>query len=470
MISSHISSQIEAALPFEPTSEQLLTISALSLLMESGAHERITIIDGRAGTGKSSIIAAFVQVLTAYGVPVHMLAPTGRAAKVLQSYSQLPAQTIHKRIYRQRSITENIFNLNFNKDMGAFYIVDEASMISVASQERLFGSGNLLDDLVDYVRLGRECRLIIVGDSAQLPPISESRSPALDRYYMERYALVDYIRLSDVKRQIEGSGVLYNATRVRELIESEQPVIPRFRLGFPDFQLLEGCDVLEQIESSYSTYGVEDTIIITRSNKLAVRFNEAIRNRVLYMEEEISSGDMLMVVKNNYFYGDEEIGVDFIANGDMIRPKRIRGYSELYGRRFVRATVNFNPEKDIETECVVMLDTLRSESASMTQKEQAELFAQVELDYADLPRKRDRYEKIRENEYYNALQVKFGYAVTCHKAQGGQWSSVFIDRTLFGDGQMSVDLLRWLYTAITRSSEKVYLLGYDERFFSGEGD
>ncbi len=468
MISHHILTQIYQNLPFDPTTEQQNTIEHLALLMEAGAHERITIIDGRAGTGKSSIIAAFVKTLVSFNIPVNMIAPTGRAAKVLQQYSGIAAQTIHKRIYRQRSITDNVFNLNFNKDVGAFYIVDEASMISIASSEKMFGSGNLLDDLVDFVHLGRDCRLIVVGDSSQLPPITESRSPALDPHYMGRYGLIDYIALSDVQRQIKSSGVLFNATRVRELIESEQPIIPRFRLGFPDFKALEGADILEEIESSYSNYGVDDTIIITRSNKLAARFNEAIRNRVLYMEEEISSGDMLMVVKNNYFYSDSENNVEFIANGDMFRPKRIRGYNELYGHRFVRATINLNPATDAETECVVMLDTLRSESPSLTQKEQANFFAQVEEDYMDIPRKRDRYQKIRENEFYNALQVKFGYAVTCHKAQGGQWSSVFIDRAIFGDAPMSIDLLRWLYTAITRSSERVYLLAYDERFFEQE--
>ena len=399
-----------------------------------------------------------------------LLAPTGRAAKVLAHYSNSEALTIHKRIYRERTTAnyEAKFSLDFNKERGALFIVDEASMLTTSSTEdSTFGSGNLLDDLVKYVQSGKECRLMLVGDDAQLPPVGDDFSPALDPATLLPYGDVEYATMDEVVRQTQDSGILFNATMLRCMLENQIYEIPRFDTSYPDFIRVEGGELMEQLQECYDRYGRDNTILITRSNKRANRYNEGIRRYNLSAEEEIESGDMLMVVKNNYHYAerDENSPMSFVANGDVVRLKRIRRFEEFYGFRFIDAVVEFPDYGDYPMSVKVMLNTLSSESPSLTREESRTLFYEVEKDYTDIASKIKRFKAIRENPHFNAMQVKFAYAVTCHKAQGGQWKAVFVDRCLFGDEAMSKDMLRWLYTAITRATERVFLVNFDERFF-----
>jgi exodeoxyribonuclease-5 len=362
---------------------------------------------------------------------------------------------------------ESKFSLDFNKDKNVIYIVDEASMLSTTSSEgATFGSGNLLEDLIKYVRSGKECRLMLVGDDAQLPPVGIDYSPALDPAELLPYGDVDYNTMDEVVRQTQDSGILFNATMLRCMLENRLYEIPRFDMSHPDFRSVEGGELLEALEECYSKYGRDETIVITRSNKRANKFNEGIRRHNLSAEEEIESGDMLMIVKNNYFYAerDEQSPMSFVANGDVVRLKRIRRFEEFYGFRFIDAVVEFPDYNDYTMEAKVLLDTLASESPSLTRDESRKLFYEVEKDYEDIKSRTKRYRAIRENCHFNALQVKFAYAVTCHKAQGGQWKAVFVDRCLFGDEEMSKDMMRWLYTAITRATERVYLVNFDEKF------
>ena len=326
---------------------------------------------------------------------------------------------------------------------------------------------NLLDDLVSYVRQGSRCRLIFVGDSAQLPPVGLECSPALDPEKMRAYGDVLYVQLDEVMRQQDSSGILFNATLVRCMLAADIIDIPMFDLSFEDVEQIEGGEILERIQDAYDRYGMEETLIITRSNKRANRFNEGVRRNVLYAEEEIGSGDMLMVVKNNYYYTEHEkdCKVDFIANGDTAQLVRIRHFHDFYGFRFADALLRFPDYDELELEGKILLDTLSSDSPSLTREQSSQLFYNVAEDYADITSKAKRYKEVRENPYFNAMQVKFAYAVTCHKAQGGQWKCVFVDKMLFGEEEMTRDLLQWLYTAITRATEKLYFINFDERFF-----
>ena len=398
-----------------------------------------------------------------------LLAPTGRAAKVLARYSGEKALTVHKHIYRERTNAdyESKFTLNLNREQNTLFIVDEASMLSVTSSDATFGSGSLLDDLVRYVRSGRACRLMLVGDSAQLPPVGCDFSPALDPDTLSRYGEVEYCTLDEVVRQEAESGILFNATMVRCVLERGIVAVPRFEMDFPDIEAVEGGEFLELLGDAYAKYGRDEVIVITRSNKRANRYNEGIRRHVLGAEEEIESGDMLMVVKNNYYYTErvEECPMHFVANGDIVRLKRLRRFEDFYGFRFANAVLEFPDYDDTQLECKILLDTIASESPSLTRDEQTRLFYEVEKDYLDIKSKIKRFKEIRENPHFNALQVKFSYAVTCHKAQGGQWRAVFVDRCLFGDEQITTDLMRWLYTALTRATDKLYLVNFDERFY-----
>ncbi len=473
MVNEYIATQIYANFAFTPTFGQKKIIEKLSQWLADDNFNEIFILNGYAGTGKTTIVSAFVKVLKLLKIKPIVLAPTGRAAKVAAQMSGERALTIHKKIYRQKNMADidSRFTLDFNREKDACFIVDEASMIADFSTEgAVFGSGSLLDDLFEYVRRGTRCRIMFVGDSAQLPPIGHDISPALNPKRMEMYGPVVYGTLDDVVRQQIDSGILFNATMVRCMIESGIYEIPRFDMSYPDFGVVEGGEFLELVESCYGKYGREDVIVITRSNKRANRFNEGIRGRVLYAENEIESGDMLMVVKNNYHFTEheEECRLDFMANGDTARIRRLRRFEELYGFRFAEARLSFPDYDDYEMDCKIMLDTLSSESPSLTHEQSRALFSAVEQDYMDITSKAKRYKEMRENEYFNAVQVKFAYAVTCHKAQGGQWSVVFIDRMLFGEEPISKDLLRWLYTAISRAVEKVYLVNFDERFFDEE--
>ena len=470
MLSTYISSQIYAKISFETTNSQKKVIEKLSNFFDSFDYSNIFVLNGYAGTGKTTLIAILVEVLKEIGVKTVLLAPTGRAAKVLTQYSGQNALTIHKRIYRERTNAsyESKFSLDINKERGAVFIVDEASMLSDRSGDgQIFGSGSLLEDLVRYVRSGYECRLILVGDNAQLPPVGSDDSPALDISTMQHYGAIDYVSMDDVVRQSSESGILFNATMLRCMIENGVYEIPRFNMSFPDFEAINGSELMEKLQDAYDDCGREDTIVITRSNKRANRYNEGIRRYNFSAEEQIESGDMLMVVKNNYYHTEriKDCPMSFIANGDIAYLKKIRRYEDFYGFHFANATISFVDYDDLEIECKLLLDTIHSEAPSLTQEQSRHLFVEVEKDYLDVKSKIKRFREIRENPHFNALQVKFAYAVTCHKAQGGQWRRVFIDKCLFGDEPMSRDMLRWLYTAITRATEKVYLVNFDDRFF-----
>lgn len=473
MSDMQIATQIYAKICFEATNSQKKIIEKLSEYLADDDYSRIFVLNGYAGTGKTTLISALVAVLKELRIKPVLLAPTGRAAKVLARYCGEQALTIHKRIYRQRTNAdyESKFSLDINREQGAVFIVDEASMLSDATGEgMIFGSGSLLEDLIRYVRSGRGCRLILVGDGAQLPPVGSEASPALDPENLSRYGDVIYTSMDEVVRQHTESGILFNATMVRCMLENGIFEVPRFDMNYPDIEAVEGIDFMEKLQDAYDRYGRDEVIVITRSNKRANRYNEGIRRYVLGAEEEIESGDMLMVVKNNYHYastGTEEsdAAMNFIANGDIARLVRLRRFEELYGFHFANAVLSFADYGDLEIECKILLDTIRSESPSLTREESNRLFYEIEKDYADVKSRIKRYKEIRENPHYNAIQVKFAYAVTCHKAQGGQWRAVFVDRCLFGDEPMTRDLLRWLYTAMTRATEKLYLVNFDERFY-----
>ena len=471
MINDHIKSQIYSKFSFTPTKGQNKIIENLANWISEPEYDSVFILNGYAGTGKTTLISAFATTLAELRIKPILLAPTGRAAKVVAQMTGMPAHTIHKKIYRQKSLAdaEARFMLNFNKEKDAVFIVDEASMIADYSMDgSVFGSGSLLDDLFEYVRSGERCRVMFVGDAAQLPPVGHDLSPALNPERMKVYGSVIYETLDEVVRQQMDSGILFNATMVRCMLDAGIYEIPLFDTSFPDFEAISGAEVLERVEECYSRYGRDDVIVITRSNKRANRFNEGIRRLTLCAEEAIESGDMLMVVKNNYHFTEreEDCKIDFVANGDTARLMRIRRYHDLYGFRFADAVLRFADYDDYELDCKILLDTLTSEAPALTAEQSKSLFTAIEEDYSDVTNKRERYKKIRDDAYYNAMQVKFAYAVTCHKAQGGQWSAVFVDKMLFGDEEMSRDMLRWLYTAITRATEKLYLVNFDDRFFA----
>lgn len=470
MLNTYIAGQIYAKISFDATVSQKKVVENLSEYLSSPDYSSIFILNGYAGTGKTTLIAALVQVLRAMNIPCVLLAPTGRAAKVLAQYSGTEAHTIHKRIYRQRTNAdyESKYSLDINREKGCVFIVDETSMLSDSTPDgQIFGSGSLLEDLITYVRSGRQCRLILVGDDAQLPPVGADRSPALDAAAMRSYGEVVYSSMTDVVRQDAASGILRNATALRQMLERGEVEVPHIDLNYPDIESIGGGEFLECLEDAYARYGRDETIVITRSNKRANRFNEGIRRYILSAEEQIESGDRLMVVKNNYYYTErmEKSPMSFIANGDIALLKRIRRFEDFYGFHFADAVLSFGDYGDTEIECKILLDTLSSESPSLTREQSRQLFDEVEKDYMDTASRLKRFRQIRENPHYNALQVKFAYAVTCHKAQGGQWRAVFVDRCLFGDEPMTRDMLRWLYTAVTRATEKFYLVNFDERFF-----
>ncbi len=470
MLNTYIAGQIYAKISFDATVSQKKVVENLSEYLSSPDYSSIFILNGYAGTGKTTLIAALVQVLRAMNIPCVLLAPTGRAAKVLAQYSGTEAHTIHKRIYRQRTNAdyESKYSLDINRENGCVFIVDETSMLSDSTPDgQIFGSGSLLEDLITYVRSGRQCRLILVGDDAQLPPVGADRSPALDATAMRSYGEVVYSSMTDVVRQDAASGILRNATALRQMLERGEVEVPHIDLNYPDIESIGGGEFLECLEDAYARYGRDETIVITRSNKRANRFNEGIRRYILSAEEQIESGDRLMVVKNNYYYTErmEKSPMSFIANGDIALLKRIRRFEDFYGFHFADAILSFGDYGNTEIECKILLDTLSSESPSLTREQSRQLFDEVEKDYMDTASRLKRFRQIRENPHYNALQVKFAYAVTCHKAQGGQWRAVFVDRCLFGDEPMTRDMLRWLYTAVTRATEKLYLVNFDERFF-----
>ncbi len=474
MINKYLTSQIKSNFPFVPTKEQEISIEKIADFILSGDDRKVFLLCGYAGTGKTSIVAALVKTMLQLERRTVLLAPTGRAAKVFSSYSGMSAYTIHKWIYRQKSIMDgSAFSLMENRSTNTLFIVDEASMIANEGVSG-FGSGALLDDLVEFVYSGRGCSLLLLGDTAQLPPVGELLSPALSPDYLRSMFLdVQGVELTQVMRQLDGSGVLQNATMLRRVIASGSAgVLPQIKLkGFADVCRVQGEELIEAIEGSYSDVGIDETIILCRSNKRANIYNEGIRRRILYREEELNRGDMLMVVKNNYYWR-EELGkedksilekIDFIANGDMAEVVYVGSSEEMYGFRFADVTLSFGDYEDCELDVKIMLGTLTSESPSLTRAESEALFAAVWEDYPEIKSKRKRMEEVRKNPYYNALQVKYGYAVTCHKAQGGQWKRVFIDQGYITPEMATADYYRWLYTAFTRASERLYLVNWSDK-------
>ena len=458
-----------------PTKEQEKAISLLSDFLLSREQDSIFLLKGYAGTGKTSLLAALVRTMQQLRLRVMLLAPTGRAAKVLSNYAGAPAFTIHRKIYRQKSITEmDVFQNNINMRQDTLFIVDEASMIANdAHEQTMFGTGRLLDDLMQYVYSCNGCRLLLVGDTAQLPPVGETESPALSRTMLEGYGMeVTELCLTQVVRQLEESGILWNATMLRSLIQNDDVyAFPKLRgKSFPDIKVLPGNELIEALEQSYRNHGTDGTIVVTRSNKRANIFNTGIRTRILDYETELSGGDLIMVAKNNYYWPEREqaangVAADamtFIANGDVAIVRRMRNERSFYGFRFADVTLCFPDYDHRELDVTILLDTLQSESPALTRQQQETLFNGVWEDYPELTNKRDRMKRLRQDIYYNALQIKYAYAVTCHKAQGGQWEHVYIDQGYINEEMLSPDYFRWLYTAITRATEQVYLVNWPD--------
>jgi len=436
----------------------------------------ILVVNGYAGTGKTTAMAAVIRALRNVGTPSVLLAPTGRAAKVFSTISNRPAYTVHKHIYRQKSVGSDgwgQFSLAPNKAKRTLFVVDEVSLIGIDGAEKqgssLFGTGNLLGDLVEFVRNGAECRLILVGDGAQLPPVGMDASPALCPEFMDGFGGVRHSTLNTVVRQARESGILVNATSLRERIVVTGPdeTVDDFRFnldGFGDIERISGSELIEALTDAYSEYGEDETVVLCRSNKRAIRYNLGIRSAVQFKEERLVRGEKLMIVKNCYQFLEDVPGLDYIANGDIAKLLKIGGYEERYGLNFADATLSFPDYGDVQIKAKVCLDTLESESASLTYEQQNALYNGVSADYADRGTKKKIWEAVREDRYFNALQLKYAEAITCHKSQGGQWKCVFIDCPFWLPEQSSDDL-KWLYTAMTRAVEKVYLVNFPDRFF-----
>ena len=439
----------------------------------------IFVVNGYAGTGKTTAVASVISVLKEFQTKCVLLAPTGRAAKVLSSYAGQPAFTIHKHIYRQKSVGGDgfgQFTLSPNKDKETLFVVDEVSLIGIdAGQQQstaAFGTGNLLDDLISFVRAGVGCKVILIGDSAQLPPIGLDASPALMKDYMQMHGGVEFAELSTVVRQQKESGILYNATHVRQLqteLEYGPGVMDLCDLGlevegFDDVERITGGELIEKISDAFASYGEDETVILCRSNKRAIKYNLGIRSTVQFKEERLVRDDKLMIVKNCYQFLEDVEGMDYIANGDIAKLQKISRFEERYGLHFAEARISFPDYDDQEITAKVILDTLESESAALTYEQSNALYQGVNEDYAHLTSKKKRYEAVREDKYFNALQLKYANAITCHKSQGGQWRCVFIDNA-FWQEELTVDDLKWLYTAITRATEKVYLVNFKDELF-----
>ena len=463
---------------FPPTQEQAHALEVFAEFLTDRDPHAVMILRGSAGTGKTTLSGAIVRTLKEIRQKVMLLAPTGRAAKVFSLNSGSPAYTIHRRIYREKSFSgvEGQFNLNDNLYADTLFMVDEASMIANMGLGGMsFGSGCLLDDLVHFVYQGRNDRLLLIGDKAQLPPVGEEESPALHAAMLEGYGLKVYeCDLNEVLRQSEESGILYNATMIRQMITHDDITqLPKIHFaGYSDIKPMPGAELIEALADSYHHVGLDDTIVVTRSNKRANIFNQGIRNMVLDREEELSQGDILMIVKNNYYWMEEERKSNnklqsndipaFLANGDRAKVLKVRRRIDLYGFRFATLLLQFPDYDNYELEATVLLDTLTSEAPALTHEQQEQLFHQIEEDYQDIPLKADRMKAIRQDQFFNALQVKFAYAVTCHKAQGGQWAHVYVDQGYMTDDMLNPDYIHWLYTAFTRATEMLYLVNWPE--------
>ena len=490
MLHDELIYQIRQSFGFEPTLDQSRALVTFASFMSDSDDRAVMIMRGSAGTGKTSLSGAIVRTMKRLRQRVVLLAPTGRAAKVFSINSDTPASTIHRRIYRQKSM-EGAFSLAPNMHTDTLFMVDEASMIANEGlQGAVFGTGCLLDDLVQFVYNGRNCRLMLIGDKAQLPPVGEEESPALCSDFMRGYGLSLYESdLNEVLRQSQESGVLYNATVIRQMITHDEATeLPKIRFkGFADIVNVPGNELIESLATSYSHVGMDETMVVTRSNKRANIYNQGIRNQVLWREEELTSGDWLMVVKNNYYWTEQDavknragLAKDstsaksqavqvqqpdqptpsFIANGDRAVIQRVRNRRDLYGFHFVDLWLQFPDYDNYELQVTALTDSLSTEAPALTREQSDRLFEQVMLDYADVRTKPERYKKLKEDPYYNALQIKYAYAVTCHKAQGGQWAHVYVDQGYMMDDMLTPDYIHWLYTAFTRATEKLFLVNW----------
>ncbi|MCB0465491.1 MAG: AAA family ATPase [Aequorivita sp.] len=457
--------------PHNTTTKQDIALQLLAKFVLSPSKNETFLLKGYAGTGKTTIVGSLVKNLGKVKKRSVLLAPTGRAAKVISNYSNKQAYTVHKKIYFPKVQKGTVsFTLQENKHRDTIFIVDEASMIPDINQDsKLFDNGSLLDDLMQYVYSGNNCKLLLIGDSAQLPPVHLSISPALDARVLENQynREVILLELDEVVRQQKDSGILENATKIRERLEDELYEAFKFsEINFPDIiRPTDGQEIMDAINDSYSTLGNEDTVIIVRSNKRANLYNQSIRERILFQESELSAGDYLMVVKNNYFWVDNTSEAGFIANGDIVEVLEIFAFKELYGFRFAEVKVRMVDYPNMKPfETVLLLDTLTSESPSLTYDESNKLYQEVMKDYATEKSKYKKFLAVKNNKYFNALQVKFSYAITCHKSQGGQWNTVFVEQPYLPNG-IDKEYLRWLYTAVTRAQEKLYLIGFKDEFF-----
>lgn len=468
MIQDELIYQILQDFGFEPTHDQRNALQTFAQFMTDRRDNAVMILRGSAGTGKTSLAGAIVRAVTRLRIKVSLLAPTGRAAKVFSLNAGLIASTIHRKIYREKTFngTDGQFQLNNNMFRNMLFMVDEASMISTSQNNTMFGSGCLLDDLIQYIyNSGGNCRLLLIGDKAQLPPVGEQESPALRFDVLQGYGLHVYeCDLNEVLRQSQHSGILWNATTIRQMISRNTATqLPKIRLeGFADISIVSGDELIESIASSYATVGTAETMVITRSNKRANIFNQGIRNTILGCEDELTTGDLVMVVKNKYLEKDRSTDLSFIANGDHAVVRRVRNIRELYGFRFADVSLEFPDYNKTELDTVVVLDTLVAEAPALTQEQNTKLFQSVMEDYADVPRKADRMKQLREDQYFNAMQIKFGYAVTCHKAQGGQWAHIYLDQGYMTDEMLTTDYIHWLYTAFTRATEHLYLVNWNK--------
>lgn len=455
---------------FEPTEGQSVVLYHLAAFLLSQKENPTYVLRGYAGTGKTSLVKTLVRTLPAIGMRYVLMAPTGRAAKVLSNYTGQNASTIHRKIYQAMTYPDGSIRIARaeNKYKHTLFIVDEASMIG---EQKEFGGSSLLDDLLSYVFSGEDCRLLLIGDTAQLPPVESNESPALDCDYLKSQFPITAAtyELTEVKRQALESGILYNATDIRELISQSlyEYALPIFHLqGFDDIQKIEPETFEEMLHNAFANISDNEAVIVCKSNKRANMFNQAIRGRILNIEGEIATGDKLMVVKNNYFWAEGNNAISFIANGDMAEIRKIKHFEDMYGFRFADVELSFTDYPDAPNiEAKILLDTLNSNSPSLTNEESQQLFTAIEEDYMDIPNRRERYKEMKKNPWFNALQVKFAYALTCHKTQGGQWSSVFIDSSLNLKETLEVEDLRWLYTALTRAQERVYFVNFKDEFF-----
>ncbi len=468
------SSAFLKAFPYTPTIDQQSAIEKLSMFLLDNADNALFMLKGYAGTGKTTLVGSLVKVLPSLKLDFVLLAPTGRAAKVLSLYSGKKAYTIHKKIYRLHTGAEGIISFvrTANKHKNTVFIVDEASMINTRVENdnlSLFGNRNILDDLIEYVYNGKNCRMLLLGDDAQLPPVHDDKSLALDEKYLKsKYSLKIYpSTLSQVVRQSLESGILYNATIIRNLLSKSGKSTPKFKLdGFNDIKRAQGWELEDAVVSSFSSSEKDKSVIICRSNKRANLYNQQIRNRVLYFEEELSSGDYLMATKNNYFWLPESSEAGFIANGDMMEVVRVIKTEECYGFRFADVSVRLidYPDEPI-LELKLIIDSLHIDKPSLSFKDLNKLYQEIQKDYSDIPEKRKRYLKTKKNRYYNALQVKFAYALTCHKSQGGQWETVFVEQSLVPGKEPDKEFYRWLYTAATRATKNLFLISFSDEFF-----